>query len=512
MLNWKKPASGFGRSEQGNFPEVVHSVIKDRCLTRAQITKPVTIAELNTWLDDLARANGVSDKTKLLTAIHQRMTAQEQRWMLRIVIKDMQIGMKETSIFKELHPDAQELYNSVCDLQATCQQCSDPSFRLSSITLQLFKPVKPRLAARVTWHEVPKLLGKKGRFVAEYKLDGERVLLHFERAPTGSDKADRVQWWTRNCHDCTGNYGEAMAPVLAKCFGPAVKSLVLDGEMMVWNRLTGEYSPFGENRSLSDSKKRMDQDMQPCYVVFDALYVNGENICHLVLRERRERIEGLLVWESHSMELCEQTVVVGETQQDMKEDVMRWLDRAMTLGYEGVVFKALESTYVPGERTNEWAKLKPDHIHDMGDQLDLLIIGAYYGEGKRRLPPPPPCPAPMSPNLPPATQPPTPTNLIPHSCTPFHPIQPQHPPMCSTLPPTPPAPPAPPAPLALPHAPCPCLLCVPPMHRPRPLLIALSNSSVATASRIFCLAWWLPITSDTPTRMQSTRSTTRSAR
>lgn len=164
ILNWKRSSSDSHRKEQGNFPEVVYRVIKDRCLRRSQIKQPVTIGELNSMLDDFAKADGMVEKVRVLTVMHTRMTAQEQRWMLHIVIKDMKIGMKEASIFSQLHPDAQELYNSVCDLQATCIQCSDQSFRLSSIGLQLFKPVKPRLAARVNWQDVPKLVGKTGRF------------------------------------------------------------------------------------------------------------------------------------------------------------------------------------------------------------------------------------------------------------------------------------------------------------------------------------------------------------
>ena len=63
---------------------------------------------------------------------------------------------------------------------------------------------------------------------------------------------------------------------------------------------------------------------------------------------------------------------------------MVWLDRAMARGFEGIMFKSLASTYEPGSRNAEWIKLKPDYVHDMGDEPDLLIIGGYYGEGLKR--------------------------------------------------------------------------------------------------------------------------------
>ena len=146
LLNWKKPSSGFQRNEQGNFPEVVHSVIETRMKKPKDLPKRLTIGELNAALDKLAEVQSTDEKKAVLDDLTKKTTAREQRWILRVILKDMQIGMKEDSIFRELHPDAKELYASVCDLRSTCQQCVDPSFRLNDITICLFKPMKPRLA------------------------------------------------------------------------------------------------------------------------------------------------------------------------------------------------------------------------------------------------------------------------------------------------------------------------------------------------------------------------------
>ena len=114
LINWKKPAESLRRNEQGNFAEVVHAAIKDRCqLQRGKLT----VGELNAHLDAFAEADSYENKLRVLTQVYQGTTATEQRWILRIITKDMHIGMKEDSIFKLLHPDAQELYNSVCNLR-----------------------------------------------------------------------------------------------------------------------------------------------------------------------------------------------------------------------------------------------------------------------------------------------------------------------------------------------------------------------------------------------------------
>lgn len=159
MTNWKRPSTGFQKSEQGNFPEVMYEVIKPRCKPRADLPRRVTIGEVNALLDRLAREQ---EKLPPMREIHTRCTALEQKWIFRIITKDLGIGMKEDKVFKLLHPDAQELYNSVCDLSATCEKCADPEYRLESISLELFKPVRrahpaaprPRRATRDA-HRLP---------------------------------------------------------------------------------------------------------------------------------------------------------------------------------------------------------------------------------------------------------------------------------------------------------------------------------------------------------------------
>ena len=177
-----------------------------------------------------------------------------------------------------------------------------------------------------------------------------------------------------------------MAPVLRECMLAGLDDCILDGEMMVWNHEEGAFSAFGDNRSIGDFRKRLDQHTQPCYIVFDCLWLNGEAIDKLPLRERRALVERHVDWEPHSMQLSQQTIVRPNPPESTTHtmEIMLCLDRAMALGYEGVMFKSSNSAYVPGARDNDWMKLKPDYVHDMGDELDLLIIAGYYGEGQRR--------------------------------------------------------------------------------------------------------------------------------
>ena len=51
---------------------------------------------------------------------------------------------------------------------------------------------------------------------------------------------------------------------------------------------------------------------------------------------------------------------------------------------EGIMIKRAESPYKPNERAqNNWIKLKGEYIDSIGDTLDLIVIGGYFGERKR---------------------------------------------------------------------------------------------------------------------------------
>jgi len=134
------------RSTSGDFSSILHEVISKRS---SVIKGTLTIDDLNRYLDEITESMGKQDKqSKILQKIYNRATPDEQRWIVRIILKggnlvlflwswaltliqkDMNISVKDTSVFGVFHPDAQDLYNMCSDLKKVAWGLWDPNRRL----------------------------------------------------------------------------------------------------------------------------------------------------------------------------------------------------------------------------------------------------------------------------------------------------------------------------------------------------------------------------------------------
>ncbi|RZB64933.1 DNA ligase 4 isoform F [Glycine soja] len=145
LLNWRKGGAATGPTA-GNFALVASEVLQRR---QGTASGGLTIRELNELLDRLASAENRAEKILVLSTLIQKTNAQEMKWIIMIILKDLKLGISEKSIFHEFHPDAEDLFNVTCDLKLVCEKLRDRNQRHKRQDIEVGKAVRPQLAKRV---------------------------------------------------------------------------------------------------------------------------------------------------------------------------------------------------------------------------------------------------------------------------------------------------------------------------------------------------------------------------
>ncbi|KAH7160041.1 ATP-dependent DNA ligase [Dactylonectria estremocensis] len=253
-------------------------------------------------------------------------------------------------------------------------------------------PLKPMLAkpTKAITEVLDRFEGQT--FTCEYKYDGERAQIHYVAKDSHDQLSQSTQEATkevgsgvasifsRNSEDLSKKYPD----ILAKLSGwvkPDTKSFVLDCETVAWDVDERKVLPFQQlmTRKKKDVKVE-DVKVKVCVFAFDLLYLNGEAVVEKALRERRDLLEAAFM------------PIEGEfafaTHMDGQEldEIQVFLDESMKASCEGLMVKMLdgaESGYEPSKRSRNWLKIKKDYLSGVGDSLDLVVLGAYHGKGKR---------------------------------------------------------------------------------------------------------------------------------
>jgi DNA ligase-1 len=230
---------------------------------------------------------------------------------------------------------------------------------ISRLSFKVFRPIKPMLAQMAeNSDEVLKEYGGKTAF--EYKLDGARIQIHKFR--------NEVRIFSRRLTDVTESLPEVVQQVHREI---KAEEAILEGEVIAVGQ-DGNPLPFQHLmrrfRRVYDIQTMVREIPVKLYL-FDAIYLDGESLISLPYFQRRQRLKET----AGNIPLTEQIVT-----EDLKE-AERFLRKAVDEGHEGLMAKRLDGPYAPGVRGKHWFKIK-----EILEPLDLVIVAAEYGYGRRR--------------------------------------------------------------------------------------------------------------------------------
>ncbi|MFL6478161.1 MAG: ATP-dependent DNA ligase [Nitrososphaera sp.] len=363
----------------GDLGEATREAMKSKSQSTL-FSEPMTVERVYSIFDKVAHTTGAGSqeiKLRLISSLLNDAMAAEGCYIIKFVMGQLRLGIADYTVLDALaiaftgdkanRQVLENAYNVSSDLGTVARLLATKGLEaVSSIKIMLFKPIRPMLAERIrTSEEALERMGSK--VAVEYKLDGERVQVHKGK--------DRVEFFSRRLEKITSHY-----PDIASALNSIKSEVVLEGEVVAINVETEEYLPFQE---LMHRRRKygVEEAMQSYPVVmnfFDVLYFNGKSKTEMSYLERRKLLRKIIdKIQNNKLSLIKQ-IIAGEP-----NEIDRFMATAIENGCEGVMIKHPSSTYRAGAREYAWVKLKREYTSDFADTLDLVIVGALHGRGRR---------------------------------------------------------------------------------------------------------------------------------
>ena len=344
------------------------------------VNEPITLERVYDTFFKIAKTEGKGSqdmKIKYISSLLNDAMPIDGKFILKILLGTLRLGVADNTIIdaltiaftgsKEKRHQVEDAYNVSSDLGKVAQVISEEGINgVEKFQISIFNPVRPMLADRVkSESEALEKMGKK--FAAEYKLDGERVQVHL--------KNKQVILFSRRLENITKFYPDIVENISKSL---KTREAILEAEAVAVNENTGEFLPFQElmHRRRKYNLERAVSEIPITLNFFDVLYFDGKNCLGLSYEERRKNLEEIVVEDK----FAKLVPMVTVTTDDQIED---FLENSINSGCEGLMLKSLEGQYRAGMRGSNWLKLKREYRNELGDSLDLVVIGAFFGRGRR---------------------------------------------------------------------------------------------------------------------------------
>ncbi|MCS7145284.1 MAG: ATP-dependent DNA ligase [Aigarchaeota archaeon] len=363
----------------GDLGLVAEQLLSSKKTQMTLSLEELTVEKVYGQLERIARFAGegaMEMKVKTLSGLLAQASPKEAKYLIRLVTGKMRLGVADMTIIDALaamsgggKEEIERAYNLCSDIGLVASTVKSAGVEgASRIGMRFGIPVRPMLAERLTSAE--EILGKlDGTGFAEYKYDGERMQIHKQNS--------HVLIFSRRQENITSQFPD----VVEMCRrGLKAREAIAECEAVAYDPDTGDMLPFQE---LMHRRRKYDiEKAAQLYPVslffFDALYVDGQPLIDLPLLERRKMLESILE-PSENFRLTE-GIVVSDS-----ENLDKFMLKAVEAGCEGVIVKDIspKSVYRAGARGWLWIKYKRSYVSKLTDTLDLVVVGAFYGKGKR---------------------------------------------------------------------------------------------------------------------------------
>jgi DNA ligase 1 len=342
--------------------------------------QPFSIRESRELFENLHLARGLGAKAKLLQNRFSTLSGREGQYVVKILTGDLRIGLREGLVEEAIAKAFDVALDQVRRTNMLLGDIGQTALlaarkELQRAELSIFRPVKcmlasPQPSAEAVWERFVSAAGADrepalATMTAVYledKFDGIRAQLH--------RNAQRVEIFSRDLRRITGQF-----PELADQARNLDEELIIDGEIIAFQedrRLTffDLQRRLGRKSDGEDLFARAAADVPVAFVAFDLIWLNGQSLLRIPLRERRRHLG--------KVQLPSQFQIAKLTSAHSAAEIEQTFQQARRRLNEGLMIKDPESFYLPGTRGMFWFKLKKEFA-----TLDVVVVAAELGHGKR---------------------------------------------------------------------------------------------------------------------------------
>ncbi len=363
----------------GDLGQTAENILQQKIQTTFA-SETITLEKVYETLFKISKLEGKGSqemKMRYVSSMLNDATPQESKFILKILLGTLRLGIAENTVMdalaiaftgkKENREVIENAYNVSSDLGKVAEVLSTEGIeQIEKFQIKLFSPIRPMLADRIkSGEDTVKKFQEK--FAAEYKLDGERAQIHKQK--------DTIEIFSRSLEKITSYYPDIVEKISKLIISDDV---ILEAEVVAMNSNSGDFLPFQE--LMHRRRKYEIDDAVAKYPItvnfFDVLFSDGKNCMDMKYDERRKLLEKIIKQDDFAR-LIPMSIIESE------EQVLEVLENSINSGCEGLMLKDLNSTYRAGIRGSNWLKLKREYQNELGDSLDLVVIGAFFGKGRR---------------------------------------------------------------------------------------------------------------------------------
>ncbi|HIE34337.1 MAG TPA: ATP-dependent DNA ligase [Candidatus Altiarchaeales archaeon] len=333
----------------------------------------LTVEKVYNNLEKLVGVEGKGAQDKKLAYIAELLSFAEPveaRYIIKLILEELRLGIGEGivrdaigqsfGVDPKLVERAYSLISDIGEVAKIAKNEGDEGLKNARIVPG--RPIMVMLAQKI--ENIETAIDKLRKPAFEIKYDGARLQIH---------KYDnKIELFTRRLENVTKQF-----PEIKRYAQESIKadSAIVEGEMVAIISKENRYPrPFQDLSRRIKRKYNIDEMVKSIPVeinLFDIVFLDGKQLIDEKFISRRNLLENTIN-TTDLFRLSDQLIT------DNAKKAEKFYKNALNLGHEGVMAKNLDAPYHPGSRVGYMYKIKP-----IMETLDLVIVGATWGEGRR---------------------------------------------------------------------------------------------------------------------------------